>query len=311
MKKILVGQLICPVCLPQQHILRLEDENEQDGDILDGTLNCPQCGAVYVIDDGIAFLDPNVPYGERQASSKYELDEVVSSYLWSHYADLFGDEFVSDAYPKWAEQIKPHSGLALDLGSAVGRFAFEMSQKCDVVVGVDNSVAFIRTARHLMQYRELSFTLKEEGLLGRDVTIRLPDNWLSDHVEFIVADAQRLPFASESVSSVTSLNLVDKVPHPLVHVEEMNRVAHSESAQFLLSDPFSWSTEASAETAWLGGTAKGKFAGRGRDNLQRILEDGTVKPRWQVDGLGHVWWKIRTHSNHYELIKSCFVNASR
>ena len=38
---------------------------------------------------------------------------------------------------------------------------------------------------------------------------------------------------------------------------------------------------------------------------------GELAPAWQVDESGHVWWKIRTHANHYELIRSCFVRASR
>jgi 2-polyprenyl-3-methyl-5-hydroxy-6-metoxy-1,4-benzoquinol methylase len=34
--------------------------------------------------------------------------------------------------------------MALDIGSAVGRFAFEMSGKSEFVVGIDNSVSFIQ-----------------------------------------------------------------------------------------------------------------------------------------------------------------------
>lgn len=309
MKKILVGQLICPVCLPSEYVLHVHDEHELDGDIIAGSLVCNGCKTMFPIDDGIAYLDPGQSQGE--AVNKYELTEVVSSYLWSHYADLLGDEFASDAYSKWATQVTPHSGLALDLGGAVGRFTFEMSNKCDFAIGIDNSVAFIRTARRLMAERQLSFRLKEEGFLGRDVTITLPDQWRSDNVEFIVADAQRLPFSAQTIGSITSLNLVDKVPQPLQHIEEMNRVATLKKAQFLLSDPFSWSSEASAQEEWLGGTENGAFAGKGLDNIHGLLENGAMQPRWQVDESDHVWWKIRTHSNHYELIKSCFIKASR
>ena len=44
-----------------------------------------------------------------------------------------------------------------------------------------------------------------------------------------------------------------------------------------------------------------------------ILADpaGELAPAWRVDETGHVWWKIRTHANHYELIRSCFIRACR
>lgn len=274
-------------------------------------MRCRECHGNYPIVEGLAFLAPE----QRQApvANKYELDEVVSSYLWSHYGDLLDDEEALDAYLQWASRITPHSGIALDLGGAVGRFTFEMSSKCDLAVGVDNSVAFIKTARELMNKRELTFLLKEEGLLGREVTIYLPEAWHSKKVEFIVGDAQRLPFRSGAVASVSSLNLIDKVPHPQHHLEEMNRVVARTQAQFFLSDPFSWSTEAAPAERWLGGKKSGPFAGRGLANIKTLLQEGSngLAPCWQVEESGHVWWKIRTHCNHYELIKSCFVKALR
>jgi hypothetical protein len=64
---------------------------------------------------------------------------------------------------------------------------------------------------------------------------------------------------------------------------------------------------------WLGGKPNGPFAGRGKDNIIALLQDttGPLAPGWQVEDQGHIWWKIRTHSNHYEMIRSCFIKASR
>jgi SAM-dependent methyltransferase len=201
--------------------------------------------------------------------------------------------------------------VALDAGGAVGRFAFEMSERCDFAIGIDTSVAFIRAARQLMQERSLTFALKEEGQLGREATIRLPDSWRSERVDFLVANALALPLRKDAIGLFASLNLVDKVPAPLDHLREMNRVTRDREAQFLLSD--SWSVEAAPAEAWLGGTAGGRFAGRGQANIASLLADpaGELAPVWQVDETGHVWWKIRTHANHYELIRSCFIRACR
>jgi hypothetical protein len=84
-------------------------------------------------------------------------------------------------------------------------------------------------------------------------------------------------------------------------------------AQFLFSDPFSWSTEVAPPGDWLGGTPDGPYAGRGRDNVIALLEGrlGALSPPWQVESHGPIWWKIRTHSNHFEMIRSCYIKARR
>jgi len=127
MKKLLTKLLICPACLPREYSLEIMDiHQEEDEDIVAATLICPRCGRRFPVEDGVAFLDLD----RRQArAGKYEQDEVLSSYLWSHYGDLLGDDQATDAYQRWAGLMAPHAGLALDLGGAVGRFTFEMSGK--------------------------------------------------------------------------------------------------------------------------------------------------------------------------------------
>ena len=312
MKAHLLELLVCPRCLPAEASLSAGILDERMGDITTGSLHCPQCGALYPIIDGIALLDPQTTEAQR-AANKYETDEVVSSYLWSHFSDLLGEEQASQAYAAWAGLMAPQSGVALDAGGAVGRFTFEMSARCDFAIGIDTSQAFIRAARRLMRERSMVVALKDEGLLRREVTIRLPDTWHSDRVEFMVANALALPFRQKSIALFSSLNLVDKVPSPLRHLREMNRVTRNERAQFLLSDPFSWSTEAAPVAEWLGGKAEGRFAGKGLANVAALLADagGELIPAWRVGASGGLWWTIRTHSNHYELIRSCYVHANR
>ena len=312
MKKQLIELLICPHCLPSEYSLVADIRKEDNGDIETGSLHCPHCTAQFPITEGVALLDP-YSSDSQQPTNKYENMEVVSSYLWSHYGELFDDPHASQAYATWAELINPQGGIALDAGGAVGRFTFEMSHRCDFAIGIDTSHAFIQAARQLMKERSLAVRLKDEGLLHREVTIHLSDTWQSDKVEFVVANALALPFRKKSIAVFSSLNLVDKVPSPLQHLQEMNRVTRDRGAQFLLSDPFSWSTEAAPVDQWLGGKPEGPFAGKGLANVAALLagcqED--LNPAWQVGEPGSVWWKIRTHTNHYELIRSCFVHADR
>lgn len=312
MKKQLLELLICPRCLPNEYRLTLDGGHEVAGEIENGMLLCQQCGCRFPIVEGVALLDPYTTDSQR-ATNKYETDEVVSSYLWSHFSDLLHDEQASHAYATWAGLIHPQGGVALDAGGAVGRFTFEMSARCDFAIGIDTSQAFIRAARRLMRKGSMVVPLKEEGMLRREVVITLPEQWRRDRVEFIVANALALPFPRKSVAIFSSLNLVDKVPSPLAHLREMNRVTRDQQAQFLLSDPFSWSTEAAPAAEWLGGTSEGRFAGKGLANIATLLGEpqGELAPVWQVAEPGSAWWTIRTHSNHYELIRSCYVHACR
>lgn len=312
MKTSLVEILICPRCLPREVPLAADIQQVTDEDIDRGTLVCPHCRAAFPIKDGIAYLDP-LQDDLDPAKNKYEQEQVVSAYLWSHYGDLFDPEHASDAYKAWADLIMPVRGMAMDAGGAVGRFTFEMSCKCDFAVGVDNSVAFIRAARSLMRNRQITFHLKDEGTLTREASFALPECWESSKVEFIVGNALALPFCRDSMATFASLNLVDKVPSPLQHLQEMDRVVRQRQAQCLLSDPFSWSEETAPPEQWLGGTTQGRFAGKGRGNIISLLteENGDLCQRWQLEATGKTWWKIRNHTNHYELIQSCYLTATR
>lgn len=312
MKKPLLKVLICPACRPAEVALTPEIRQECGGDILQGDLICPACGHAYPIRDGLAYLEPPAT-SPKQAGTGYESPRALASYLWSHYGDLLGDSEASDAYHRWAGLMAPGQGLALDIGSAVGRFAFEIHDRFDFVIGIDKSESFIRTARELLIRRGRTVLLPEEGQLVRETTLRLPAAWHGHNVEFLVADAQALPFRSSTFSCLASLNLVDKLPCPLRHLAEMDRVALSTGAQVLVSDPFSWSLETAEERHWLGGKTSQPFAGRGLDNIEALLrgELPGLRKSWSKENRGHVWWKIRTHANHFELIRSCYIKARR
>lgn len=312
MKTYLLDMLACPACLPEEHRLRETMIKGDYNDIETGMLTCGHCGTDYPIRDGIAFLDP-APSEAAVTGNRYETPPVLASYLWSHYGDLLKDAQASDAYIKWASLMSPHSGVCLDTGSAVGRFSFEMANKCDFVVGIDNSISFIRASRELMNRRGTSFVLPEEGNLTVRAETTFPEDWRTDNIEFIVGNALALPFRTGIFSSVSSLNIVDKVPAPLTHLKEINRAAQHKNAQFLFSDPFSWSSDVAAPENWLGGTQSGVFSGKAKDNVIELLKGRAdiIMPPWHVEDHGHVWWKIRTHGNHFELIRSCFIKAAR
>ncbi len=312
MKHKTLEYLICPGCLPEENSLRLGDCRIADGEIVEGNLECGCCGSVYPVREGIACLVAKE--GEKAPFSVYETPEVLSTYLWTHYADLFGDPDASGAYTEWAAQIEPVSGAVLDTGCAVGRFSFEMSAKCDLVIGVDLSMSFVATAGRILRERQLTFSVKEEGMMGSEKSFRLRPKWNPQKVDFVAADATALPFRSGSFGCVASLNVIDKTPRPLEHVRELCRAARAEDAQLFLTDPFSWSEAICAPEKWLGGVREGRFAGAGLDNIARLISEGgelPACPSWKIGRRGAVWWKIRNHRNHFELIRSQFLKAQR
>ena len=313
MKDLMIDILICPVCLPLEKPLRCETMEKEGDDILLGQLTCKQCSNHFPVEDGIAILLPHRNHKKKQGPSKYETVPVISSYLWSHYADLWGDEDACKAYGEWADLFQNHSGFFLDAGCAVGRFTFEMSLKCDFAVGIDNSFIFIQAARNLMTHGKKDISIPEEGMLSVRRRITFPETWQQNRVEFLVADVMALPFPAVFFASLASLNIVDKIPFPLKHLQEMNRVARARDSRILISDPFSWSTEVAKEKNWLGGLNQGPYAGKGLDNIASLLKGktGGLSSHWQIEKTDHVWWKIRTHQNHFELIRSCYIRANR
>ncbi|MCX7988672.1 MAG: hypothetical protein N2647_04450, partial [Thermodesulfovibrio sp.] len=114
-------------------------------------------------------------------------------------------------------------------------------------------------------------------------------------------------------TKVASLNIVDKVPFPINHIKEMDRVSAFSNAQILISDPYSWSEEVARIEDWLGGKEEGEFKGFGQDNVAKILEGfgGYLEHPWKVVDRGTMLWRIRNHRNHSELIKSLYVKAIR
>ncbi len=304
--------LVCPSCLPREVELEVRVRRREDDDIVSGSLLCSRCGGEYPIREGIAFLHPD-PQWQPIPSNKYEMAPVVSSYLWSHYGDLLGDEEHLDAYRVWASLADARGGRALDIGCAVGRFALDLSAQSELVIGVDLSLSFVRAARRMAREGKVVVDLIEEGNILRNVTIPASPLWRPERVEFLVADALSLPFRSSTFTTVASLNVVDKVPVPLEHLREMDRVASADDAQVILSDPFSWSREVAEEEHWLGGRKEGRFSGYGIDNIEHLLggKGDVFSSPWEIERKGACWWKIRTHRNHFELIRSLYLTARR
>ncbi|MBW2504153.1 MAG: methyltransferase domain-containing protein [Deltaproteobacteria bacterium] len=307
MHRQLLDLVVCPGCLPEERPLAAHIQETRQGDIYTATLTCPGCRKNYPIDHGMACL---LPQSDLALVGKYTELPVVSAYLWSHFADLFDDPDQNTAYLSWSSMLNASSGVALDTGCAVGRLTFELARNAELAVGIDRSHAFIQTARLLTREGRLSFDLIMEGELTEHREVRLPHDWPLNRVEFVLADALALPFPKSVFQCSSSLNLLDKLPAPLKHLDELNRVTSDTRAQLLVADPWSWSTEIAPKTAWLGGVPSGSFAGHAHINVRHLLENKLL-PAWKILDEGTIQWTIRNHRNHFERIHSDYLLAQR
>ena len=313
MKTFLLPHLICPACLPKELPLQLSVKRSDGDDIIAGELTCKKCLRRYPITDGIACLLPDPAGSASGGQLRYDDSEMVNRYLWSHYADLLGDQEVAAANGAWSGLLQERVECSFDAGCAVGRLTFEMAARCDWAVGFDLSVNFIRAARRLAREKQGTFSLPLEGNLRELFQLSLPLDWRCDNLDFIQADALAVPFARGTFQQGSSLNLLDRVNYPLAHLYEMNRLLRKDSAAFLFADPFSWSAAAAPEERWLGGTISGEYPGRGIDNVRQLLQgrNRVMTPPWQIAREGRTSWLMRSHRNHRELISSEYLLARR
>jgi SAM-dependent methyltransferase len=238
---------------------------------------------------------------------------MISAYLWSHFGDLLKDPDATDAYRKWASLIRPSDGLALDIGCSVGRLSFELSPFHRHVVGLDTSLAFIENARKLLQSKRVGFDMIIEGMITERRECSLNGDWRHDRTEFIVADAMALPFRTSDFNTVCSVNILEKVPDPMGHLTEVDRVLSEETGLFIFSDPFSWDENVSPPDLWIGGSANGANPGRGAAAMRRLMSSGKslFSPALEIVEAGDVSWKIRKTENLWEHITSQFLVGAR
>lgn len=306
MRKEIAELLICPACLPKEKPLTLQVSKAVGDEVFEGRLVCHACHHRYTIRDGIPIL---LPWQQlSQASDQQYADHrTLSSYLWTHYADLFADRHAHFAYRRFAEMLRDGPGVALDLGCAVGRLTFELAARGAHAFGVDRSFTLLSQARRLARDGHLEFGMRLEGELVETRRVELPPDMRRGQCEFFVADAMSLPFPASSTRKAASINLLDKLPSPRRHLDELNRVLADSSAEVVVADPFSWSEVVAPRGEWLSGTEE---TGVGREVLPRMFQE-EMNPGWRILQTGAIPWTIRTHRNHYELIQSDYFVAKR
>lgn len=198
----------------------------------------------------------------RPVDNMYETDVLLSQYCEFHYGDeYFGVENFPARCARQCLELMGgrRKGTALDVGCAVGRTTFELARGFTAVTGVDFSRRFIDIAASMRGDGRISYYLVEEGDLTTRVERNLVDFELDrvrDRVDFACADALSLPQDCTGYDLIFAGNLIDRLKNPRLFLSTIHqRIVPG--GLLVLTSPYTWLSEFTPRSEWLGGFAAG------------------------------------------------------
>jgi SAM-dependent methyltransferase len=325
-----------------------------DGHILEGALHCSNdnCLREYPIVDGIPLLVSNIRqyvsdnilpiYSRRDLSGFVEtmlgdccgpnsaFDQTrqhLSSYAWDHYGGLDPEEKGTEPRPgsmlrtleiacEEARQKCPlaPAGPVLDAGCSVGRGAFALADRNELILGVDLNFAMLRLAADVLRHGRVSYPRRRVGLVyeRREFPAQFAN---SDNVDFWACDAAALPFAAGSFSLVVGMNILDCVSAPHELLVSVGRVLKA-GGQAILTCPYDWSLAATPLEAWLGGhSQRSPLAGSPEAVLRTLLTPGahlgSINTLRLVAEREALPWHVRLHDRSVMSYKVHLAVATR
>lgn len=234
--------------------------------------------------------------------SVYETDRLLSEYLLFHYGSLeellpwdFGPIAAWNFPARVAERVKGEGGQrALDLGCAVGRSAFELSEGYEEVVGIDRSQLFIRAARELQVEGELKYRRIEEGDCATLLTATVSPKARRERVRFEVGDAMALPGSLGSFDLVLAANLLCRLPEPRLLLERFADLVKP-GGRLVITTPMTWMEEHTPRVHWLGGTERDGVCLNTRRSIHEALGEA-----FELVTSDDLPFLIREHARKYQ-----------
>jgi putative 4-mercaptohistidine N1-methyltranferase len=235
----------------------------------------------------------------RDANAHYENDVMLGRYLHMHYAPLAQQ---LPAYPEAGgagtlslpkqcaalmANHAPQHLRALDVGCAVGRAVFEMTQHFAEVIGVDLSQRFIDTANQLKSGESLHYTLPVTGSITRPFTASLPARTLPEHATFEQGDAMALRSGLTGFDAILIANTICRLPNPRAALRDLVARLNPGGVMVVVS-PYSWFAEFTPQAHWI----------EGKEVLQRVMAPCTLLHEENIPFL------ITEHARKFEYIIS-------
>jgi len=232
----------------------------------------------------------------------YESDELLNQYLLFHYGEQ-NEQMPWDFGPREALDFPvrliqegcdlsrlPSRGRALDVGCAVGRATFELARHFEEAIGIDFSHAFIDAARTLLNTGQLTFHIRETGLITASAVARAPVV-PAGRLVFEQGDAQHLRNDLGQFDFVIAANLLCRLPRPVVFLDRLSGLVRP-AGHLVLTTPNTWLEEFTAREYWLGATPQ---TGSPLEALRNHLEATFV-----LDKVWDMPFLIREHHRKYQ-----------
>lgn len=144
---------------------------------------------------------------------------------------------------------------ALDLGCAVGRSSFELSQSGMHVLGIDYSQSFVDAAITLAREGSMPYERVDEGSAKTLLVARVPENLRRDRVSFEQGDAMNLRADLGEYEIVHAANLLCRLPDPLKLLERLPSLVRP-GGQLLLTTPCTWLEDFTPRANWPRGSTR-------------------------------------------------------
>jgi SAM-dependent methyltransferase/uncharacterized protein YbaR (Trm112 family) len=302
---------VCPVCRaaerePGRLVVGTVARREGD-DIVEGLLLCtsPACQREHPIIDGIPIIVADIQaFMSGQLAAIQRRDDLsplilgllsdctggntdgdraryqLSSYARSHYGDLDPDEPLDgqdgiQALMNRALELASAepAGSWIDIGCSVGRTTHELARRTgELTLGVDLNFDMLRVARRAARTGVVRHPLRRLGVVydRREFEADLGDR---DNVDFWACDATALPFTDCTFDGALSLNVVDCIRGPLIHLMEMGRVLRAEH-EAVITTPYDWAEVTTPVHTWIGGhSQRAESKGSSVVEMRRVLSD--------------------------------------
>lgn len=321
---------VCPRCLHSDGTeapLKLAAAYDtRQGMVWQGMVHCgnSDCWMEFPIIDGVPVLVPDpksfLQNARHQILLREDLDTDLTSlitdalgqgsefettqqhlglYASTHYADLVPGAEGTAQIPAildagWSAMEPAAEGPAIDIGTSVGRGAWEVAaRRAGPVLGADLNFAMLRMAQTMMLEGRVSFPLRRIGMVYDATEAELSDALASDRVDFWALDALALPFRAGQFAAATAVNVIDCISGPTNMIAEAARVLAS-GARALFTTPYDWSATVTDPVGWMGGhSQRGATGGDAEPVLTATLANYGLNP---VAEAHDVPWHLRVHA---------------
>ena len=227
----------------------------------------------------------------------YETTRLLDEYLLFHYGSaeellghaclprealLFPVRTVTEMLPEGYR-----ARCALDLGCAVGRSAFVLSEYCTEVLGIDYSHSFIAAANRLRDGETVSYHRHEEGHRYSTLEASVPPSSRPESITFQQGDAMDLPVELGKFDLLHAANLICRLTHPQRLLKRLPELV-TEGGTLILTTPCTWLEDFTPSEFWPAGST-----------LDWLGE--SLHPHFELEMTRDLPFVIREHARKYQL----------